>query len=78
MAKAKLGETSLSVPITPEYRARLEKRADAHDRETSREAARIIKDVLDGRYVETTSAPVWIGGSEQTQKGAASHEDMGK
>lgn len=77
MAKAKLGETSLSVPITPEYRARLEKRADAHDRETSREAARIIKDVLDGRYVETTSAPVWIG-SEQTQKGAASREDMGK
>lgn len=64
MAKTKLGETNLNVPITPDYKERLEARAIAHDREMSREAARIVKDVLDGRYVRIlTSDGLEISGT---------------
>ena len=44
-------EKYLQVPLDDGYFERLARRADENDRAVSREAARIIKDVLDVRYV---------------------------
>jgi hypothetical protein len=42
--------TYRQIPFEDAYWAKLEVRADENDRIPSREAFRIIKDVLDGRY----------------------------
>ena len=44
-------EKYLQVPLDDGYFERLARRADENDRVVSREASRIVKDVLDGRYV---------------------------
>ena len=43
-------EKYIQVPMPEDYIERLNKRAVECDRVMSREAARILKDVLDGRY----------------------------
>ena len=43
-------EKYLQIPLPEDYIERLNKRAAEYDRVMSREGARIIKDVLDGRY----------------------------
>lgn len=43
-------ERYIQVPMPEDYIDRLNKRAIECDRVMSREAARILKDVLDGRY----------------------------
>ena len=43
-------EKYIQVPMPEDYIERLNKRAAECDRVMSREAARILKDVLDGRY----------------------------
>ena len=45
-----VAEKYLQVPLPEDYIDRLGKRATENDRVLSREGARIIKDVLDGRY----------------------------
>lgn len=43
-------EKYIQIPLPEDYIERLNKRAAEYDRVMSREGARIIKDVLDGRY----------------------------
>ena len=43
-------EKYIQIPLPEDYIERLNKRAVECDRVMSREAARILKDVLDGRY----------------------------
>lgn len=49
-------EKYLQVPFDEDYMARLGRRADENDRFISREASKIIKDVLDGKYVRAEKA----------------------
>ncbi len=68
---AEVPEKYLQVPLTAEYWDRLDTRAKAADRVACREAARIIKDVLDGRYVmavapsEPSEVPAAIAATER-------------
>ena len=48
-------EKYLQVPLDDGYLERLARRANENDRFVSREASRIVKDVLDGRYVRALS-----------------------
>ena len=43
-------EKYIQIPLPEDYIERLNKRAVEYDRVMSREGARILKDVLDGRY----------------------------
>ncbi len=65
-------EKYIQVPMPEDYIERLNKRAVECDRVMSREAARILKDVLDGRYV-----PV-LPGLESGLKAAAPIQDGGE
>ena len=64
-------EKYVQIPLPEEYIERLERRAAENDRVLSREGARMIKDVLDGRY-----EPV-LPGLESGLKAAAPIQDGG-
>lgn len=65
-------EKYIQVPMPEDYIERLNKRAVECDRVMSREAARILKDVLDGRY-----EPV-LPGLESGLKASAPIQDGGE
>ena len=67
-----VAEKYLQIPLPEDYIERLGKRAAEYDRVMSREGARIIKDVLDGRY-----EPV-LPGLESGLKAAAPIQDGGE
>lgn len=74
-------EKYIQIPLPEDYIERLNKRAVECDRVMSREGARIIKDVLDGRYepvlpgleLRGATAPAGAGesGCDANQEGGA-------
>ena len=62
-------ESMIQFPLAAEYKARLVQRAKSNDRVAGREAAHIVKDVLDGKYARVVEfpepgAPVEMGGAQ--------------
>lgn len=60
-------EKYIQVPIPEDYIERLNKRAVECDRVMSREAARILKDVLDGRYGRYCRGLSGVGSLHRTE-----------
>lgn len=64
-------EKYIQIPLPEDYIERLERRAAENDRVLSREGARMIKDVLDGRYEPVLPGLERRGADAANQDGGA-------